>query len=148
MVDQGHDAPHSKDTALRIWLLVIGMLVVGMLGFSGHLERKNRVIREAATVQRLFDGVDSEMLVQSDLYAISRFLTRELDQREMAILRLTDKVALSCRLNRDGDFHAALVDVIDDKVTNWTWDEQTERPAALDALCSMMLSTVAAARND
>lgn len=148
MVEQNQETPPAHDTALRIWMLGIGILVVGLIGFSGHLERKNRAVREAQTVERLFEGVDSEMLVQEDLYAISRFLTRELDRREMAILRLSDKVALSCRLNRDGDFHAELVDVIDDKVTDWTWSEKTPRPVALDALCGMMISTMMAAQNE
>jgi hypothetical protein len=148
MVDFEQTPSPAKDTALRVCMLGVGALMVALMGLSGHLERHNRAIQEANTVQRLFDEVDTQMLVEEDLYAISKFLTRELDRREMAILRLTDKVALSCRLSRDGDFHAELVDVIDDKVTDWTWSEKTPRPIALDALCGMMISTMMAAQNE
>ena len=147
MLEDDQAPSPAQDTALRVALLVIGALMVGLFGYSGHLERHNRAAQGVETVNRLFEDVDEDMLVQDDLYAISSFLTREQRERDMAILRLSDDVALTCRLSPEGDFYAELRDVIDDKVSDWTWPEKTERPMAIDALCGMMMGTVLAAKD-
>jgi hypothetical protein len=135
-----------KEVALRAFLLAIGVMVLAGFGLNAHLERHNAAASGAAKVSALFEGVDQDMLVRQDLMEISDFLTRELDQREVAILRLSNDVALSCEMTRDGDFTANFHDVMDNQVSPWTWPNETSRPAAIDALCGMMLSTVLAAQ--
>lgn len=135
-----------KELALRASMVAVGVLMLAGIGLNSHLERHNAAAAGARQVESLFEGVDHEMLVREDLIEISNFLTRERAQREVAILRLSDEVALSCTLNRDGDFTAEFHDVIDNQVSPWSWPSETERPTAVDALCGMMLSTVLAAQ--
>lgn len=138
-----------KDTALRAILLAAGaMMVAGLFGLEPYLERHNSARAGASKIEAMFDGVDQDMLVREDLIEISRFLTRERAQRKVAILRLSEDVALSCELNRDGDFKSEFRDVIDNEVSSWSWPSETTHPAAIDALCGMMLETVLAAQSD